>query len=122
MKLLPKRPLNELDLYKYCKNIPYFRGVFMRDNLPKKPRKNECAIINLDDSGHGGTHWCAYRKCGVVAEYFDSFGNLQPPLELVKYLGADTKINYNYVRYQDFNTYNCGHLCIQFLLTPEKFV
>jgi len=40
--------------------------------------------------------------------YFDSFENLQPPREVVKYLGH--KIQCNYGRVQDFDTYNCGHL------------
>jgi len=33
---------------------------------------------------------------------------------LIKYLG--NKLNYNYERYQKFNTYNCGHLCLEFLM------
>jgi len=36
-----------------------FRGVFLRDTLPKKPKLNECAIMNLDDTYENGTHWVA---------------------------------------------------------------
>lgn len=46
--------------------------------------------------------------------YFDSFGNLQPPTDLMKYLGADT-VEYNPIRYQEYNTVICGHLCLEFL-------
>lgn len=71
--------------------------------------KCESGIINLDDSTSDGTHWVAYNKNRKSIHYFDSFGNLQPPKEVVKYLGKN--INYNYVREQKhFNTNNCGHL------------
>lgn len=114
MKLLPNRPLNELDLLKYAKDIPNFRGVFMRDNLPSKPYKYECGIVNLDSSSGPGTHWVAYYKNDKCIKYFDSFGNLQPPLEIIHYLGYNIKYNYNV--YQKYNSVNCGHLCLHFLL------
>lgn len=114
IKGLPKRPLTNIDIIEFTRNIPYFRGVFMRDELPKKPNKFECAIVNLDSSQNEGTHWVAYAKIGNYCEYFDSFGNLKPPLELTNYLnGLD--IYYNYNRYQSFETTNCGHLSIMFL-------
>jgi len=34
----------------------------------------------------------AYAKRGNRAVYFDSFGNLQPPKEIVRYLGNDVTI------------------------------
>lgn len=85
----------------------------MRDKLPKKPKKLECGIINLDISSGSGTHWVAYYKNGENSQYFDSFGNLQPPLEVIKYLGHNLK--YNYLPYQTYNTVICGHLCLEFL-------
>lgn len=85
----------------------------MRDTLPKKPYVKECGILNLDSYQGAGTHWVAYYKNGNITEYFDSFGNLQPPLEIISYLGDN--INYNYRRYQQFNSVNCGHLCLKFL-------
>lgn len=113
-KQLPNRALTNLDILEYTRDLPYFRGVFMRDRLPRKPRKIECAILNLDCSSNPGTHWVAYAKVNSYCEYFDSFGNLKPPVELVKYL-KDTTINYNYCQFQTFGTTNCGHLCIKFL-------
>jgi hypothetical protein len=61
----------------------------MKDSLSRlKIRANECGIVNLDDETGDGTHWTAYKKVGNRAVYFDSFGNLQPPLELTEYLNS----------------------------------
>lgn len=119
---LPKRALSNFDLLEYAKKlkIPYFRGVYMRNSLPSSgPHYYESAIINLDNSSGSGTHWVAYRKRGSEVVYFDSFGNLQPPRELILYLGVD-RIKYNPERYQNFGTYNCGHLCLKFLCNELK--
>lgn len=95
--------------------IPHFRGVFMRDALPKRgPLVKECAVVNLDDSSGTGSHWVAYRKNGANVLYFDSFGDLRPPLDLINYFKVD-QIKYNYKKYQNYNTYVCGHLCLKFL-------
>lgn len=110
-----KRPLNELDILHFAGSLPHFRGIFSRDNLPKHCRKHECGVINLDDFEGQGTHWTAYYKNGNKCHYFDSFGNLQPPIEFIKYIDDKCTIYYNYKKYQNYNTYICGHLCIQFL-------
>lgn len=104
--------MTDADLLKWAKilKISDFRGVFMRNALPADgPFYNESAICNLDDLKGPGTHWVAYRKKGNKVLYFDSFGDLQPPLDLVLYLNVD-EIEYNHKRYQNFGTYNCGHL------------
>lgn len=114
---LPRRPLTDIDLLKYAKimKIPHFRGVFMRDTLPKSGAlKRESAVINLDDNEGSGTHWVAYKKNDNGIIYFDSFGNLQPPMEFISYVGAGS-VNYNYKQYQDYDTIECGHLCLKFL-------
>jgi len=94
--------------------IPQFIGVFSRDKLPLRPKFRESAIINLDKESGTGTHWVAYRKIGKQVKYYDSFGNLTPPIELQKYFEG-CNIEYNYNTYQKYNTTNCGHLCLQFL-------
>lgn len=117
MKLPVDRALSNYDILKYVKQykIPHFRGVFMRDALPKKPRKVECLILNHDDAQSTGTHWTALAKINNTAWYFDSFGRLLPPFEVKKYLGGGVKIFYNYNQYQNSGTYICGHLCLEFL-------
>lgn len=86
----------------------------MRNALPQRPLKNESAIINLDDKNNPGTHWVAYRKNGSNVIYFDSFGNINPPKELVEYF-TNCNIKYTRERFQKFSQTNCGLLCIEFL-------
>jgi hypothetical protein len=118
---LPQRALTDHDIEKSAQKnrIPYFRGVFMRNRLPSSVRHNESGVVNLDDFTGPGTHWVAYKKRGLNVEYFDSFGNLRPPTELVSYLCSKpgTQIRYNTQRYQQPNDWNCGHLSLNFLAT-----
>lgn len=88
----------------------------MKDKLPPKSKPIECGIVNLDNYNNIGTHWVAYAINNNYCEYFDSFGDLKPPKELVKYFGQ-RNIYYNYEKYQNYDTVNCGHLCLQFLQT-----
>ena len=88
----------------------------MRDTLPRTPRKYESAIVNMDSSTGAGTHWVCYKKLGDKVRYFDSFGDLRPPWELLRYLGsAAADIQYNYERRQSVDSVICGHLCLKFL-------
>lgn len=88
----------------------------MRDNLPHgKPWRNECMIVNHDSIRNSGTHWTCFIKLNKKAYYFDSFGKLAPPLELIEYLGSDCTVYYNSKQFQKFDTVICGHLCLRFL-------
>lgn len=99
--------------------IPYFRGVFMRDTLSKKkkrPKARECWIINHGSSHTNGTHWTALVKNYETAFYFDSFGKLPPPFEVIDYLNkSDVHLYYNVKNYQEYGSVICGHLCLKFL-------
>ena len=94
--------------------IPHFIGVFPRDKLPLRVKHRESAIVNLDIEIGTGTHWVAYKKIGKQVLFYDSFGNLPPPLEIQTHLNG-CNIEYNYDRHQKYNTTNCGHLCLKFL-------
>ena len=109
--VLPNIALSNFEMLDAAKklNIPNFRGVFLRDELPKKPGWNECGILNLDDSNGVGSHWVAFLKSGNEKIYFDSYG-LPPPLELIKYLRRP--VLYNSERIQPDNEVFCGHLCL----------
>lgn len=90
----------------------------MRNELPKKILEIECGIVNLGSTNDlhtcNGSHWVTYYKNKNLNIYFDSFGNTQPPNELIKYFGSDN-ILYNYNSYQKDGII-CGHLCLAFLI------
>lgn len=92
----------------------------MRDTMPVRSKTNESAIVNLDSNRGPGTHWVAFRKRGNIVDYFDSFGNLRPPPELVDYFGPAVHIRYNNVRQQGFDSVQCGRLCLKFLDTKHR--
>src|SRR5678816_3267015 len=112
--ILPNKPLTNFELIEAAKklNINNFRDVFLRDELPKKPRAIECGILNLDDSDGKGTHWTCWIKRAKDKIYFDGYG-LSPPTELVKYLGDP--VYYSSERIQPDNEVFCGHLCLYVL-------
>lgn len=113
----PRRSLTNFDISRIAREhrISGFRGVFMRDTLPKKPRENECAVMNLDHSSGRGTHWVCYKKTGNLVKYFDPTGLTTPPSEVIRYLNK-SKITTNKKIYQSPGTHICGHLCLLFLL------
>ena len=85
----------------------------MRDEIEKSVTKNECLILNIDDSEGKGTHWtclfCKNWKCC----YFDSYG-LCPPIEVQSYC-KDKDRYYNTFKIQAPNEVICGHYCIYVL-------
>ena len=117
--VLPDKALTNFELDDAVKKlkIKKFRGVFVRDQLPKKPRSIEFGILNTGDSKSGGYHWICWYKKGKNKYSFDSYG-LPPPLELVKYLGAP--VSYNTDTVQKGDTSFCGHLCLYVIERMSK--
>ena len=109
--VLPNKPLSNLEIIYAAKKLLLdgFRGVFLRDTLPKKEKINECGILNLDSSSGDGTQWVMWFKKGKDNFSFDSYG-VQPPSELFLYLKSP--IFYNSERVQQNGEVFCGHLCL----------
>ena len=119
---IPNKSLTNVDLSAYAKQlqIPCFRGVYMRDELPKtEARRRECAIVNFNTSRESGSHWVCYYKDGREQRiYFDSFGQITP-IEIQKHLKTKSEfandtavIQRNTDIVQAVNTRVCGHLCL----------
>jgi len=108
------KPLTHLEILDAVKKleIPRFRGVFVRDNLPVEPKRMDCGILNLDDTTGNGTHWVAWYGDNGKKYYFDSYG-IQPPDELKRYLKSP--IFYNAEQIQPKQEVFCGHLCLYVL-------
>ena len=120
--------LSNIDILECVKNLNLskFRGVYMRDTLPNKPRINECGIMNLNTSHQDGSHWTAWYKNGMTRIYFDSFGQITP-IELQKYLKTSEEfetdknvIQRNTDIVQPIGTSICGHLCLFVLNALSK--
>lgn len=112
--ILPNEPLSNFQLIEAAKKlkIKQFRGVFVRDQLPKKSNPTECGILNTGDSSTNGFHWMCWHKSGSKKICFDSYA-LPPPVELVEYLKRP--VYYNSERLQYGDTVFCGHLCLYIL-------
>lgn len=94
----------------------------MKDELPKETLLNECGILNLNNSDQEGSHWVAWIKQGNLKIYFDSYGNANPPRELVKYLG-ENNLRITSRKFQDYNDPPiCGHLCLDFIKNYKKYI
>ena len=55
------QPLSNFDIIRICEKLKIrnFKGCFMRDeigNLDAVSSKDECFVMNLDDSNSSGTH------------------------------------------------------------------
>ena len=57
--LLPTTTMYDTEILHYVNllQIPNFRGVKMRDELPEKPQIKECGIFNLNKHTQSGSHW-----------------------------------------------------------------
>jgi len=116
--VLPNKPLINFEIEDAAKKIglKHFRDVFLRDTLPKKPKRNECAIMNLDDTSGDGTHWVVWFERGDKKWYFDSY-RFPPPTELNNYLGD---VLYTTEQIQPRQEVFCGHLCLFVLKEMQK--
>ena len=83
-----------------------FRGVCLRDTLPRKLKINECGILNLDLSSSDGTHMGYVVQKSKDKFYFDSYV-VQLPSELIACLKSP--IFYNSERVQQNGEVFCGH-------------
>ena len=107
--VLSNKPLSNLEIIDAAKKLSLngFRGVFLRDTLPKKAKVNECSILNLDSTSGDETHLVMWFKKFKNKFCFNSYG-VQPPSELIAYLKSP--IFYNSERVQENGEVFCGYL------------
>ena len=112
---IPNEALSSHQLYAFIKDlkIKNFRGIFMRNGLPKRSLKTECGILNLDVEKGSGTHWtCWYKLDSTHCYYFDSYG-LTSPSWFDDYIKMDIQVSPYNIQRDHPNI--CGHLCLIFL-------
>lgn len=117
------------DLQKHSKNLKGFR-IFSADEVKGKIPKTISAIVNLDDSSGGGTHWVAFYNAPnqKYTIYYDSFG-MEPDPRVLKYLKTSGKQVVGLTgQQQDLASHACGYYCIYFLrqmnegVSPSEFL
>ena len=115
------KPLSNFDLMEWLKKlgIKHLRGIYSRDGLPNRIRK-ECGIINLDDIQGPGTHWICYRNINSVVEYFDPFGLIMPNEALEYFNTSGKRIVYSMDEIQNRNTVLCGYWCLYYLFERQR--
>ena len=120
---LPRTTMYDDELERYVRilNIQHFRCIRMRDELPHKPFKVECGILNLNTHTQQGSHWICWYKNQHERYYFDSFGEPPPP-ELLRYLKTSEELESNAptirrsaVTVQHYESNECGSLCLYML-------
>ena len=98
--------------------------VIMMDEIEQiKPKNNYNVIVNLQNSGQGGSHWICLIIRNKNWLYVDSFGGY-PHLRIIKHCLKNNK-NLGYSAYicQDLKAQTCGLYClkcIQYLQTTKE--
>lgn len=90
-------------------NTRRFYGIYSIDTFPRYLPPFTGAIINLDQSDGGGSHWVAVFK-SVLLEYFDPLAQKPPPS--LRYIGP---IIYNKKQIQDQSSIACGAFTVDFV-------
>ena len=108
--VLPKKQLSNREIINAAKtqSLNGFRGVFLRDTLPKKAKLNECGILNLDSSSDDGPHWIMWFKKVRMS----SISIVMICSLLVSWLHIKSPIFDNSERIQQNGEVFCGHLCL----------
>lgn len=96
--------------------LPYFKGVFSIDLMPKNLKNKHFFITNLSPHNLPGTHWIAVLCLHNNLEIFCSLGNtwdlIFPHLKFKKKF----TIYYNETAFQSETSTKCGKYVIYFLI------
>lgn len=116
------KPLTNFELDSMAKRleIPSWKGVHSRDEIPKKLSKSlpevETYIVNIQPlNDGGGTHWVAVIKDKQQAYYYDSYG--MTPIEEVLYRYRNIDLISSTFVMQDLHRTSvyCGMISLYFL-------
>lgn len=101
------------------RKVPFFLGVFSRDNLPIPTSYPFSLITNTDLQTESGTHWIAfYVDQHGRGMYFDSYANKPYYPEFVNYLNHNCSSGYdwNRVPLQCTTCSTCGEYCCCYII------
>ena len=114
--------MNELELKQCLETHPltksYFRGVYARDELPKKGLvPNSLVVVNTDKRQSPGEHWvlCFWKEKDDLPLYFDSYGVAVFHKEIEAFITRNSKQFYfNGEQLQSETSSVCGHYVTYF--------
>ena len=110
---MPPDHLTNFEIIKYYKINLDLMVFTLRDNLPNKI-KDGTYVTNLDEYSDIGIHWILLYVKNNDITYFDSFGVVHIPKEIIKLIGRKNVI-VNVFRIQAFDSIMCGYFCIGFI-------
>jgi hypothetical protein len=105
----------------YFEKVPqllhHFIGVFPIDKLPRKIKKKQFFVANLDPSYKEGSHWiCFIRLNDIECEIFDSLGvKINSILPFICFNHKLTFV-YNSTPVQPLTSTLCGKFVVTFLI------
>jgi hypothetical protein len=77
-------------------------------------------VVNFDTSNQPGSHWVAVNLTETgVAEYFDSYGDMKPNIQIESKLKIAASFKKSTLVFQGFSTV-CGQYCLVFLLLRAR--
>ena len=122
--MLSKGFSTNYDLVKWSQKLNVkIDGIIYKDELYKLPPKYEFFILNLDETGNGGSHWVALYvpKKGDYSYYMDSYG-IVPPEAVKDYSKRSKKkdVIYNTKQIQSLRSDFCGQYSLLFLYYMQK--
>ncbi len=113
--------LSDGEINEYYKNEKLYLGTFAKDVIPSHlaKKKKGAMIINMGNSGGGGTHWVALLLNKNSTIYFDSFG-VVPSEEVLSFIRKRTQALlcpafYVDRQLQHLKASSCGWYCIYFI-------
>ena len=96
--------------------LPYFKGVFSIDTIPKNLKNKSFFVSNLSQHNLPGTHWIGFLCLKNKLEIFCSLGNtwelILPYLKFKK----NFIVYYNETAFQSPDSTKCGKYVIYFLI------
>ena len=98
--------------------LPYFRGVYSLDDIPRNIKVREFVVVNLSKKHEPGTHWfCIVRSHFKLYEIFNSLGfsNLTIVTPYIR-AGSGADLVFNHRPYQLATTATCGYFVVYFLI------
>lgn len=118
-------PLTNFDVVLICNklNIP-LDSVAMNNQFKFNwLSKDFSVILNLENTGKGGSHWVAFYN-DVESKsifYMDSYGEICNTIPNKHIIKKNLNLYFNKKQFQAINSIMCGWFCIYFLYIMNKY-